>query len=119
MPLTSTDKEIQGKITLFYREEEQKSLSSTLVPMETNPVFNEEFVFHISEFRNVSIDGITIIVELQGRQTKRFMKPRELGKFTVGGTCSVEQNGREHWASMLTSRSSTSKWHTLQGGELT
>ena len=103
LPLTSTDKEVLARITLIYRDEEQKSLFGNLVPMTTDPSFNEEFIFHLSEFRSVSIDGIVISVELQSKQTKRFAKPRELGKVTVGNSASVSQIGKEHWATMLTS----------------
>lgn len=115
--LTANDKDIQGKITFCYREEEQKVFYSNFIPMVTNPKFNEEFVFCLMEYKNINIDGITISVELQSRQVKRSMKPRVIGKFTIGKSGMAERSGQEHWAAMLTSKSSTFKWHSLQSCE--
>ncbi|XP_065676226.1 synaptotagmin-9 [Hydra vulgaris] len=112
--LKPNDKLIVGVISLIYRDSEKKTFTSTGIKAESNIKFREEFVFHLSEFPNLGIDGLAICIELQAIQKKLLLKPRILGSVTVGNSEKAERTGREHWARMLTSGSSVSKWHTIQ-----
>jgi len=110
--LRSTDKDLQAIITLLHRGVVKKTVTSNFVSVATDPEFNEEFIFQLAEFDDVSIDRVTINVEITCRQTKRFIKNRVLGQVILGNSSS-KRKGREHWTNMLTAQSSLTKWHAL------
>ena len=110
--LSTADKEIVAKISLLYQDVVKKSFFSEPVMINTNPEFNQSFVFQLLEHSNVSIDKATIEIEFSCKQSKLFLKPRILGKITLGNTA-TSQTGREQWTLMMTSQSSVSKWHEL------
>ena len=110
--LSTADKEIVAKISLLYQDVVKKSFFSEPVMINTNPEFNQSFVFQLLEHLNVSIDKATIEIEFSCKQGKLFLKPRILGKIALGNTV-TSQTGREQWTLMMTSLSSVPKWHEL------
>ena len=57
--LSTADKEIVAKISLLYQDVVKKSFFSEPVMINTNPEFNQSFVFQLLEHSNVSIDKAT------------------------------------------------------------
>ena len=110
--LSTADKEIVAKISLLYQDVIKKSFFSEPVVINTNPEFNQSFVFQLLDYPNVSIDKATIETEFSCKQNKLFLKPRILGKITLGNTA-TSHTGREQWTLMMTSQLSVSKWHEL------
>ena len=114
LKINSNDKNILGKVSLIYRDCEKKAFISASMKAASNINFHEEFVFHLSEFPTLGIDGLAICIELQVTQNKYLSKPRVLGSVTIGNSVKAERGGREHWAKMLTSGTSISKRHIFR-----
>ena len=112
--LTATDKDLHAKITLLSRDEEQQSVVTNSTQPKQNPEFNQEFIFRFADFRNVTIDGIALRIDIIARQSGLLSQPRFLGRCIIGNSSNVERLGKEHWVTTLTSSKSVTQWHQLK-----
>ena len=113
------DKEIQGRVVFKYLGSEEKSVFTESLPAKENVNFNEEFVFHVAELKNpnVNLEDINFIIEIHSRSGKIFTKSRILGSVFIGSSSKYGKYGNEHWATMMSSTSTVSRWHQLNENE--